>query len=498
MDLRSFWGKAQSENPDHGPAWHPLVFHSLDVAAVGEALLKQSRGLARRLLGLLGLQQEEAVRLTCFLLCLHDIGKFARKFQAKSPAYFPVCFNTRPAGLSGFYDHGAGGLRLFDAARTFIDQANTVLAVPSELPLLNSERVPRVSYALAGIAVLADWIGSNQRWFAYCAPDAFADLDSYWAYARARAADAVGEAGILPAMANDQLDYAALLGTQAAPSPMQAWAQSVELPTGPALFMIEDETGSGKTEAALMLAHRLMASGRADGLYMALPTMATANAMFDRLAAAHRSLFAVEAAPSLALVHGARDLHQGFRAAVLRGGRREASYASGDQQEREADATASTACAAWVADDRRRAFLADLGAGTIDQALLSILPSRHQSLRLLGLMRRVLILDEVHAYDTYMQREIEALLEFQAGLGGSAVLLSATLPVAVHWRLADAFTKGLTEKPEPGANRMDYPLAAVCTPGLRTTTAVAGRSGRARTLPVRFLRRPDEALDMAG
>ena len=66
---------------------------------------------------------------------------------------------------------------------------------------------------------------------------------------------------------------------------MQSWARSVELPAGPALFMIEDETGSGKTEAALMLAHRLMRGKRADGLYVALPTMATANAMFDRVAA---------------------------------------------------------------------------------------------------------------------------------------------------------------------------------------------------------------------
>ena len=161
------------------------------------------------------------------------------------------------------------------------------------------------------------------------------------------------------------------------------------------------------------------------------------------------------------------------------------------------ETTASAACAAWIADDRRRAFLADAGAGTVDQALLSILPSRHQSLRLLGLMRRVLILDEVHAYDAYMQREIERLLEFQAGLGGSAILLSATLPLSVRKRLASAFSKGLgNEEITHGSvgSDMDYPLATVCGANVRTSMKVLGQSGRARRLPVRFLRTPEEAL----
>ena len=278
---------------------------------------------------------------------------------------------------------------------------------------------------------------------------------------------------------------------------MQDWAGKVDLPAGPALFMIEDETGSGKTEAALMLAHRLMVACRADGLYIALPTMATANAMFDRLSAACGSLFMADANPSIALVHGARDFH-GFQSAVLRADRNEAPYSDTAGQAEASDTTASAACAAWIADDRRRSFLADVGAGTVDQALLSVLPSRHQSLRLLGLMRRVLVLDEVHAYDAYMQREIETLLEFQAGLGGSAIVLSATLPLAVRVRLADAFSNGLsthTDAVEVAGNGMDYPLATVRATDVRTSTKVSGRRERARALPVRFLRTPDEAFD---
>ena len=62
--------------------------------------------------------------MAVFLLCLHDIGKFAKKFQAKVPDLYPVCFDDDLARLSGFYDHGAGGLRLFDAEDGFFKLPN--------------------------------------------------------------------------------------------------------------------------------------------------------------------------------------------------------------------------------------------------------------------------------------------------------------------------------------------------------------------------------------
>ena len=550
LDVFRFWGKARPLQPECGPGWHPLIFHCLDVAAVGEALLAKHRRMGDHLARLLGLERQETVRLATWLLCLHDVGKLAKKFQAKDPDLYPPCFGDDPARLSGFYDHGAGGLRLFDAddgffrlpsgtrprtwrplvcavtghhgappdtgrresiatlrpdfgaagieaARLFVGKAHDLFGIPRDMPPLRRERVRPASYALAGLAVLADWIGSNQEWFPYRGPDDFQDLDSYWSHARARSERAIEESGVLPAAPRVHLDQGALIGERAVPTPMQEWACTVELPAGPTLFMIEDETGSGKTEAALILAHRLMASGRADGLYMALPTMATASAMFDRLGVAHRKLFAEGAEPSVALAHGARDMHEGFRSAVLRAGHGEAPYSGSGEREGGSEMTASTACAHWIADDRRRAFLADAGAGTVDQALLSILPSRHQSLRLLGLMRRVLILDEVHACDAYMQREIERLLEFQAGLGGCAILLSATLPLSIRAPLADAFARGLGEQEDAdraAGGGMAYPMATVRAAGVKTASGVPGRPGHGRTLPVRFLRTPDEAL----
>ena len=549
MDVLHFWGKARPHF-DYGPRWHPLAFHGLDVAAVGDVLLSRDRGLAQRLSDLLGVPPEPARLLLRRLLCLHDIGKFAKRFQAKEPRLYPNCFDDDPASLSAVYDHGAGGMRLFDAdpglfrlpgtsssatwrplvsavmghhgappepgfaggmatlrtefgtagieaAREFARRIEVLFPAAGDLLVLERRRVAPASYAVAGFAVLADWIGSSQDWFPYRPPSS--DLEAYWRNTREHAVRAVDEAGVAPTeVSSSLLDYVDLIGEKVTPSPMQEWARTVELPAGPGLFLIEDETGSGKTEAALMLAHRLLTCGNADGLYVALPTMATANAMFDRLAAAYRHLFAVGASPSIALAHGARDMHSGFRAAMSRGGRPETPYSGGSMEGDASNITASAACSAWIADDRRRAFLADAGAGTIDQALLSVLPSRHQSLRLLGLMRRVLILDEVHAYDAYMQRELEALLEFQAGLGGSAILLSATLPVVLRRRLAAAFSNGaignqIGDEPPGDVGAMDYPLATRCTSEARSSIAVPGQSGRSRTLPVRFLRSPDEA-----
>ncbi len=554
VDIFDFWGKAQPE-PTQQHEWHPLVFHCLDVAAVGRQLLKRHRALSDRLCSLMGVEGAEFARLATYLLAMHDIGKFAKGFQAKAPKHYPRCFDDTPESFQ--YDHASGGFELFEAdhrlfsvpdsarrswrfllsavtghhgsppatdllnrptliqlrrsfgaagieaARQFATDMHTLFDVPASRLGTDVKNMGPASFAFAGVAVLADWLGSNQEWFPYESRDTFAledggsgsvDLHRYWSEAQTKASLALKESGVLPASTQPHLSYRALIA-DAHPSPMQEWTRCVDIPEGPALFMIEDETGSGKTEAAVMLAHRLMAAGKADGIYVALPTMATANAMFDRLAATYRKLFSQRGQPSIALVHGARQMHDGFRQAMLRGGRNEAPYSAGDS-EANSETTASSACAAWLADDRRRALLADVGVGTVDQALLSILPSRHQSLRLLGLMGHVLILDEVHAYDAYMQREIETLLEFHAGLGGSAILLSATLPEVVRKRLGAAFAKG-SGSVHPPSEDVDgsYPLATVHSLELSTETRVPGRADRARTLPVRFLRTEQEAYD---
>jgi CRISPR-associated endonuclease/helicase Cas3 len=259
-------------------------------------------------------------------------------------------------------------------------------------------------------------------------------------------------------------------------SPVQRWAESVDLPEGPVLALIEDVTGGGKTEAALVLAHRLLADGRADGVYVGLPTMATAGAMFERMQDSYGGLYAAGQSPSLALAHGRARLDARFTSTILEETR--------ESDMSDAAASASSQCTAWLAEGGRKALLAQVGVGTLDQALLAVLPARYAALRQLGLARKVLIIDEVHAYDHYMQAELAALLRCHAAAGGSTILLSATLTRGLRACLLGAFVAGLGG----GAvttHETAYPLACIAAADGVCEQACGVREGLARRVAVR-------------
>ncbi len=239
-----------------------------------------------------------------------------------------------------------------------------------------------------------------------------------------------------------------------------------------------------------MLVHRLLRDGRASGAYWAMPTQATANAMFDRQGEAVGNLFDSLRRPSLALAHGQASLHKGFRDSVIPAGRLEDPFGNDDE-----DVSASAACAAFLADDRRTSLLADVGVGTVDQAFLAVLPSKFNTIRLAGLADKVLILDEAHAYDAYMGIEAATLLRFHAALGGHAIVLSATLPKRRREELAEAWRKGAdpTRKqerilfPPPRADLLAseaYPLATIVSPNQLVETPISASPRSHRTVTV--------------
>ncbi len=125
---------------------------------------------------------------------------------------------------------------------------------------------------------------------------------------------------------------------------------------GPQLFILEDVTGAGKTEAALILTHRLMSAGKAQGLFFGLPTMATANAMFDRLAQSWLALYQSDARPSLVLAHSARGLMEGFNQRIWPG-------AVSGSEEPDDEQPFSQGCAAWFADSNKKSASGRGGGG---------------------------------------------------------------------------------------------------------------------------------------
>lgn len=422
---------------------HPAVYHMLDVAAVAEILARPSGyppGLRDAVIMLTALhdlgkisdsframltdgtpQWRRHWELTEVLLCRHD--QLVADLLGGSPIWRTRLYaavaghHGRPPTLTDLddfkVDRAIGAQAMGDAADVI--QAFAQLWPNASLDGIGRDNGWALSWWLPGFITACDWIGSNTEWFPACA--AGPAVPEYLAQARARAAHAVAEAAMLsPAPAGTQLfDFP--LRT------MQRACAEVPLSDGPMLAVIEDETGAGKTEAALILAQRMMLAGKGRGLFLALPTMATADAMFRRARDVVRRMF--DGPPSLTLAHGRAALSADFRA--LRPGRQE----SADHE---------VVCSDWLADNRRRALLATVGVGTIDQALLSVLPTRFSTLRHYGLASKILIVDEVHEMGApYLATELAQLLRAQRMAGGSAILLTATLPLEQRRMLLSAW-----------------------------------------------------------
>jgi CRISPR-associated endonuclease/helicase Cas3 len=520
-DPARFWAKSNA-----GGGAHSVPHHCLDVAAAGGALLA------------IYPPPVELPRATIIaLLAFHDIGKFSRVFQAKVRELWPAClgsFQEPPAGyphdqvgyglLAGQLTHVIDplfanwprrGARLpilraiaghhgrppalldllprsvvcavcEDAAREFITDVIALLDPPA-LPRLMRREADALAWWFAGFTIAADWVGSNADYFP---PEPFdIPVTDYWSVARERAGTAVRRLGLgRSPTASGTLNTSALFPAITAPRPSQRWAETFSPLGGPCLIIVEDATGSGKTETAVVLTHKIMRAGLANGLYAAMPTLATANALYTRVADVYRLLFAGDALPSLVLAHGARDANAAFRASI-------AGPADPNGDTEDPDAPVAAQCARWIADDRRRAFLAEAGVGTIDQAVLGVLPSRHSPLRLLGLSRRVLIVDEAHAYDAYVSEELATLLTFHAAMGGSAIVLSATLTAKQRGQLINAWRAGIGAAPAPMPVTNEYPLITVASRAAVTTEHVTLAPGLARDVRVERVGDVDTCVD---
>lgn len=551
--LYRYWGKADPASPDP-PGWHPLIWHSLDVAAVAEVLLRRRPALLRLLADALDMAPDAARRLMVLLVGLHDLGKFADNFQFKRPDLYELAFPDRngqdrdsrerhdaiglalwrsttalplrqdlrqrvpeypveelekllaascghhglpPGGVcADAFNRAMGGAARQDAirfGRTWIE-----FCWPSDVTVAvgcpSAAQWTRLHWLLAGVTVLCDWLGSNTRWFKYWIAPA-SDEDSswadYWRQALCNADTAVCQSGVLPVASAPYGGMQVVLQPGRNPRPMQRAVAELTLRTGPQLFVIEDSTGAGKTEAALLLVHRLLAGGHAHGLFFGLPTQATANGMLPRLERIAPALLAHPKLANLVLAHSARDLNPVFRELVDR------ANLTPLPQERE---TAEIGLRAWLAESRKRALLAQIGVGTLDQALLAVLRSKHNALRLLGMAGKVLIVDEVHAYDAYMLEVLCKLLTIHAELGGSTILLSATLPLHLrrrlllaHWQalhpVADSdelYAPAVTATPLPDLREQHYPLLTTLDRGQPREICVDPVPQARRTLRIEY------------
>lgn len=303
-----------------------------------------------------------------------------------------------------------------------------------------------VQVLLSAVVIVADWIASNPELFPYFPQDehrtsservaaAWRGLDLPGPWAAMEPAEGVGE------LFAGRFD----LPAGAMVRPVQEAAVRVARGMAvPGLMVVEAPMGEGKTEAALAVAEVFAARSGAGGVLFALPTMATGNAMFPRLLDWLRRLPGQEDGDrSVLLAHSKAALNKEY-ADLMRGSRREVAAVELDGEveqwrpSREAGASAGLVAHAWLRG-RKKALLSSFVAGTVDQLLFAGLKSRHLALRHLAVAGKVVVIDEAHAYDTYMSVYLDRVLSWLGSYGVPVVLLSATLPAARRQELAEAY-----------------------------------------------------------
>jgi CRISPR-associated endonuclease/helicase Cas3 len=514
--LYQYWGKADPNYPGE-PKWHPLVYHSLDVAAVAASWWDACASLRGNFSVAFAspLKPTQLRAWVLFFVALHDLGKFDIRFQLKAPEALATAWRrlekndhglatreiqgfdhghagiawtrreyTRWLGLpdheqiiwtswqpwlsavtghhGDFHDANMQGLELDtdemliehdrSARQGFVLELETLFLQPAGLSLQDLPP-PGSAYArtlLAGFCAVSDWVGSNADVFDYLTPAA--GLPEYLnaRFELIQVKDLLRRFGLL-GHATGYTGVATLLDKGHLPRGIQT--EMDRLPTAAGLTLVEAPTGSGKTEAALAYAWRLLDAGMADSIVFALPTQATANAMLLRAEAFAERVFGHA---NVVLAHGKRQFNEAFQK-LAESGRRVTS---------QGETEAAVQCAAWLASSRKRVFLGQVGVCTVDQVLLSVLPVRHKFVRGFGLAKSVLIVDEVHAYDAYMNGLLGEVLRQQKASGGSAVLLSATLPANTRSKLLEAWNAS-------GPDIAPYPALWHATSGVTMPRTVA-------------------------
>jgi len=375
---------------------------------------------------------------------LHDVHGFSRE-QADRIASVAAAHHGRPASPSELVNASARphlvGSGSWQETRTeFLEWATTFITGDA----LESWRIAEITQPalvlLSGLVIVADWIASS---------DLFdpADLEKRPASSTTDRVSAAWQALDFPSPWNapaTRSDVAALLAARfnlpegAVPHPTQsAFVRRAQEAERPELMILEAEMGSGKTEAALLAAEILAAKFGLNGIFVGLPTQATADGMFSRVLSWAERL-GLETPASVFLARGRSEMNPEYSAKT-----RDAYFRSiGEDRGQDADPARALVIAHRWFSNPRRGPLSDFVVGTVDQALFAGLRSRYLMLRHLALAGKVVVIDEAHAYDEYMRTFLVRVLEWLGGYGVPVILLSATLPSEYRCEFLEAYDRG--------------------------------------------------------
>ncbi len=448
----SFWAKTTEK----GKPGISVYDHMINVGCVAHCIAEMYPVLLERF------QIEPSI--VSALAALHDLGKISPGFQRKCKAWLEennlskidrnYVWDTAMESDHGKVSHAAIQALLveFGADHSTAKYLSAVLGAHHGRLNPPNDRGYRPSKGISDSSSRIDWdaerrINAQRIWDRFAAADTFSEMDDsspqlWWLAGLTSVADWIGsdERFFLPDESNETIDkndvaHAALKAIgfkkielipglsfhdlfhdpehpEISWHPNEMQEKAYQIITGPGVYLIEAPMGMGKTEAALWASYQLLASGKATGIYFALPTQATSNRMHLRMKEFVRH---VSKTPSASrLIHGNSWLFD--QDVQLQ------SAATCSESVREDARTGRD----WFASSKR-ALIAPFGVGTIDQALLGVVAARHFFVRHFALAGKVVILDEVHSYDIYTGTLIDKLITTLEGLGCTVIILSATL-----------------------------------------------------------------------
>jgi CRISPR-associated endonuclease/helicase Cas3 len=307
----------------------------------------------------------------------HNVGRYIPEILGQHHGFSPnltVCQATC----------GSFGGQVWQAQRIeLLAQLKQVL--DSEFPIVSNGLQARV---LAGLTTVSDWIGSGSL-FDNPDDDSPAKIEL-----------ALDAAGYMQPLLKPDLSFFDVFAF----APKAAQLKLIEAANQPGVYVLEAPMGLGKTEAALYAAYQLLEKKLATGIYFALPTQLTSDKIHERVNAFLQSILADESVHKQALlVHSNAWLKQSF-----------------DMGEE------GNPGGAWFAQGKR-GILAPFAVGTVDQALMAVMNVKHGFVRTFGLAGKVVILDEVHSYDSFTGTILDALVKALRQLQCTVIILSATL-----------------------------------------------------------------------
>lgn len=529
--VHSLWAKTQRNG---GDLYHPLLCHMLDVAAIAAFIWDQYLPAKIRQRIEAALAVPDAQALIVFAAGAHDIGKACPGFQKKVQClcdhlclpfsandrncphgtvsavvlreFLGACDTARllcqiTGGHHGVFPQSSelqmgqdtlGNSDWKDARHALLDGFGSTIGFNLNQRWQEHDAIadPFIVPFLAGFISVADWIGSNQEFFpcvAHCGNPDSIDAAEYWCKAKQQAEQALHALGWLPAVKfAGEATFEQIFACYSANALQTSAIDLTSKQTSPYLMIVEAPMGQGKTEAALFAADLAMCRGFARGMYIAMPTQATGNAMFKRVLDDYLRKRGHQGKLNLQLVHG--------DALLARIAEAEEGEIPGFEPQSIESGDADVESQSWFTA-RKRPLLAPFGVGTIDQSLLSVLRTKHWFVRLFGLAGKVVIFDEVHAYDAYMSTILERLLHWLAEMDCTVILLSATLPEARRKALAKAYSG------RDHAEYRRYPRITLAMPRHHSKAQVDETPecaevpmGESRTVALRFIRTEADAL----